>query len=1820
MRHLIRAILFPVVILLLVPGGGAESAPPPAGTVITNRAEAAYTDANRDSFRISTNSVSTVIQSSSPELSITLSASPTELNQGETGRLDITVTNSGSADALAAPVTIDGTPATAVIASVNVPLDSSLVFVTPGSSQPLYHRAGDPPGTYLSIPPTDLTLVDRVAFALPRISPGESVSLSVTVRFTPASGGSRSTATASVTSSDGNTVTTRESATVVFTLPPPPFTIDYYRDAAFDATTSASPLGSPLFIQASASICNGDAGSPQTREITLTSELTGDRETFTAQETGPNTGLFRITPPVPTRDGSVTTVERGNGVMELSRNDRVTASITGCGTTMTATSTILIDPYGVLFDSRTNLPVSGASVTLIDTATGNRAAVLLPDGVTTAPNPVTTGADGSFQFPLVAGGTYRLQVVPTGGHLFPSTVPAGSLPAGRAIHPTGSYGGDFTVSAATGAVRIDIPVDPTGGGLFVDKRASRSEVEPADLLDYTVQVRNSSAAPLTGVTLEDILPRGFRYRNGSTRIDGLPAPDPLGGGGPRLTFTLGTIPGNGTVSVTYRVIVGAGALSGNGVNTARASASGGIVSNVASARVSVVPGVFTDRGIILGKVFLDCDRNRLQGEKEIGIPGVRIILDDGTSVVTDREGKYSLYGISPRTHVLKLDETTLPAGIELEVLDNRHAGDAASRFVDLKKGELHRADFAGGACTPSVVRQVVERHLRNEQSPTELLRAAQRLSVDDTPPGDVRSRPAGGMLDQPFPAPLTPGYHPPPSASSPAAMERAALSDYLETVPPPTPEIAFFEPSGETVVPTRQIRVLARGSLASPWKLRVNGVEIPEKRIGTRVRMEEAGIEGREYVGVDLSPGDNRLELVQYDPFGNERLRRSITVTAPGDVTSIGIDLPADDIRADGREPVPVTVTLRDSRGTPVTTRAIVTLEATAGRFATEDLDPSEPGIQTIVSGGSNRFILIAPQEPGTATLSVSTGTLRENRQITFLPELRPLVAVGHLEGTINLRRGLRGGILPVTVGDGFEQEIRGERIGNGSLSAGGRASLYLKGKIKGDYLLTLAYDSDKRSGERLFRDIQPDQYYPVYGDDSQRAFDAQSTSRMYVRIDKNRSWLLYGDFTTQSAPEVRQLGAYNRSLTGVRWHYESPFASLYAFASDDSTRQVIDELPGKGVSGPYYPSSRDLVPNSEKIEIVTRDRNQPSIVLKKVPLSRFSDYEMDSFTGAIILKSPLSTLDADLNPLFLRVTYETLQGGKRFWVGGVDAQTRPHERVEIGGSFVRDADPQDPSSLASANLTLKLLDKTYLMAELARSEKESVGTGTGRRIELKHDGTDLQLKIHGVTTSTTFENPSSAIGGGREEAGFKGRYRVSDQTAIAAEGLYSADSATGGRRRGILAGIERTIVPGVKGEIGVRHVNETATPSQPGSGERGPVEFTSLRGRLGTQSVFLPELGLFAEYEQALDHPAQRIAAAGGEYRLGPRSRAYARHEFISSLGSPYGLNDTQRRNLSQIGIETEYMKDGTLFSEYRIRDSLSGRESEAALGLKNLWTVAPGVRLSTGLERIAPVGGPGIGSSTALTSGVEWTGSERWKGSARLEYRTDQGGRSWLNTAGVAHKLNREITLIGRHLLTTTDGRGGSADRLQERIQTGFAYRPADSNRWNALGRYELRYETDDAVSSGLRRVVHILTTGANYQPIRPFVASGRYAIKHARETSDGLSDTIIGQMVTGRATWDLTKRWDLGLNLNALMVGKNSVSYGVGNEVGYLLTANLWLSAGFNYFGFFDRDLSGEDYTAPGLFVRFRFKFDEHLFDRGKLDAPADTPPPAGEGEKR
>ena len=1726
------------------------------------------------------------------------------------------------------------------------------------------------------IDPSDPALTASSTFAL---APGASVTIlaQVTAPVT-ASIGTSNTTTLRVNGGNSGILTVNDVTTVATTGGHPTDDITGYIDPGFLRPTIWAFIGKPLYLRAIAPSCNADPTVIERRTIVITGP-NGEREEIIAVETGPDTGIF-------VADGIMTRlppVVANDTIIEGRPYDSLAVEIVGCGKKI-ATTVTLIDPSSVVFDSRTNQPVSGATVTLV-TATGGRCTAtpaivnqLIAGQIVPAPSSVVTKSDGRYEFPLVAPGDYCAVVNTPNGYTWVSAVPVSRLPPGRNVIATGptaggSYGGAFGTGPVTGPVILDIPVDPgLIGGLFVQKVALRTIVEIGEFVDYQIVVSNKSGYALdqADVLLTDAMPAGFTYAIGSARMEGKSIADPQGGVGPQLTFNLGHMAKDQQIRLAYRMRVGPGAMQGDGINRAIANyrpRNASVLfseSNVATAKVTISGGVFTDRAIVIGKVFADCSGNGVQSPDgkesapDVGIPGIRLYLEDGTNVTTDSEGKFSLYGLSPRTHVLKIDRTTLPSGVELTdlaLLSSRHLGKGDSRILDLKNGDIHKANFAFKACGKDAKDQITLRRqvassLKNEMEG----RLQQKLETDPNlrPASDVKALPATGVVGLAAPtanmaAPPTLGSLPAGSAGStnwePVRAETSrfdslatvqSTSKYKPIVDRQTraPEIPLEKllPDQDTTlgfiglkdgdqVAYAQSPVRVKGTAGAMFRLTVNGKEIGADRVGKKAVFAERHTEAWEFIGVNLLVGENVLTVRQSDPFGNARGEKTIKIIAPGALAKIVIEFPQNSkggVVADGKTPAKIVVRLVDAKNVPITSRTAITVSASAGRLMVEDLNPAEAGIQTFIEGGRAEFDLIPTSDPAEARIKIESGEIQTSAKLDFLPDLRDLIAAGVIEGVLNLRRLDARGLTPARAQDGFEQEIThlARTWNDGKADAGARAAMFLKGKVKGEYLLTLAYDSDKNTRDRLFRDIQPDEFYPIYGDSSVRGFDAQSTGRFYIRVDKNKSYLLYGDYNTSQATDARKLSNYSRSLTGVKEHFESANISANIFASRDSSRQIVDELPANGTSGPFTLTRAKGLINSEKVELLTRDRNQPSIIARALPQTRFVDYELEPLTGRILFKSPVPSLDENLNPISIRVTYEIDQGGQEFWVGGGDVQVKLGERFEVGAMAVDDRNPVDKFRMAGVNAIAKLADKTFLVAELASTRREvldnAVSSGEKRgnagRLEFRHSDGNLEATVYAGRADANFDNPSSSLSKGHTEIGGRFAYRLDEKTRIKGELLRTEDTVASGKRDGILLTAEKTLGIGLRVEAGIRHARESQSTQAAVAGVPAPDAVTSVRARVTGDIPGVKDAAAYVEAEVDVSDSARKIAAIGGDYKLGNGGRIYARHEFISSLTGPYGLNSQQRQNATVVGVNADYMKDGNVFSEYRIRDAISGGDAEAALGLRNLWRLADGVALSTGFERVHALSGKGDSEATAGTLGIEYTANPLWKGSARLELRDGKTSDSILATAAAAIKFSRDWTFLGRDSYSLVKNKGASSGEMeQQRLQLGMAYRDTDSDKWNALGRVEHRAENDSTQPGiELKRTVEIISLHANWQPRRPFTFSGRYAAKWTNERSNGAKTTGNAQLLSGRAMWEFAPRWDVSLNTST-MLGKAAQSkyYGLGVELGFMVMENLWLSAGYNVFGYREDDLASGEYTNKGAFFRMRYKFDEDLFAPSK-----------------
>lgn len=1573
------------------------------------------------------------------------------------------------------------------------------------------------------------------------------------------------------------------------------------------------------------------------------------------------------------------------------------------GDTITQMS-LPLDPSGVVYDSITRAPVAGAVVTLQMPAGFNAANFLIGGAANVVQ---TTGASGGYQYILTTSGVAYCNTLPSGcafglvitapanyrtgvSQFLPPSPSLGACAELNCLDPTG-LGGSANVFAVQSqntapaigqttpyylrfqltagdpdVVNNHIPLDPIsafGENLLIEKKASRPAAEVGDFVDYTVTVKNGAITPLQGAKVIDQLPAGFRFVVGTTKLGGVAYTDPAVLAPGKIQWALPLMAAGQTLTLTYRVRIEFAASSGDGINRVTAVCLNNAIekacSNTAQAKVQITDGVLSGKPFIIGKVFLDCNRDRLQSDREVGVPGVRLFLQDGTYVVTDVEGKFSLYGLSARTYALKLDPLTLPVGWEGEMVSNRNAGDSQSRFVDLKTGELQKANFADGACHADTVSEV---HRRREAA----LNAAQEgvagtadlwnaaLDVNTSQKViDLRAQAAAGTTQGQAATALSGVINSPQSVfASAQAASTPALPAFGKTALPLSgasvvKELPSLEKALETanntlgfmnlvegqVLPIAQTHVQIKAAQGATVVLSVNGVNIPDARVGKRSTNESTQTQGWEYIAVPLRVGKNELSVAITDAMGNPRGRLAVNVVAPGDLAQIKVS-PLGKLTADSRAINRVRLALQDQNGVPVTPRTQITLKleglsanvSSPARITTVDLDPNEDGVQIFAVDGVAVIDLAAPDTPTNAKLRVQAGTLKQTSTLSFLPNLRPMVGVGLIDGAIALHK-LKASQLGQNGRSHFEDELR--CFGRPTMSIAGnagqwdclsrdfgekasasvQAALYFKGAVKGEYLLTLAYDNAKDVKARVFRDISPDEYYPVYGDSSQRGFDANSTEKLFVRVDRGNEFFLYGDFSTQSTQSARQLTQYSRTITGVKTHVESADGrgALEVFATRDSLKQKVMDIAANGTSGPFSLSATGVV-NSEKIEVLVRDRNASSTVLKRTALTRFVDYEIEPYTGRLILRAPLASLDANLNPVSLHIVFEQDDALETAWTLGAQATHQLNDAVEVGAVAVQERRAGDGFGLYGVHATVKLDTNTALTSEIGRTIKDDItapGTrsaGNAARVELTRKTPDLDARLQLQKTQAGFNNLSSSSGPGKTEVAGKIAYKLTPTQSIAAEVLHNQDDATQASRSGVALKLEQQFENGVKLDVGVRKVES----HEPAAVLPTPIDdaYTSLRAKvtapLGKQT------DAYLEAEQATDS-ARKLLAVGADYRLANRGRVYARHEFANTLGGDFSLTSSARSYSTVLGLDAPLTDSTQAFSEYRLRDAIGGGDAQAALGLRQTWLPMDGMRLNTSFERtqtLASTGAAITGPSTAATLGANYVASETWKATGRLEWRTSHTQTSWLNTLGYAYKVDRDWTMIARSVLSMQHTAGTTVNDINKsRVQLGMAYRDTDRDIWNGLAKIEQRSESDTALS--LKRTVNLLSAHANYQVDKQWWLSGHMAVKSVADRSNGLNNRSNGHLFGVRLSYEIDHEWDASVLLMRLAAsddagGKNR-KLGLGLELGRRIQENLWFAAGYNVWGVKDRDLTQNEYTQNGFYLRLRYKFDETLFDR-------------------
>ncbi len=1575
------------------------------------------------------------------------------------------------------------------------------------------------------------------------------------------------------------------------------------RDPASVDRTTQIRAGEPLIVGITSAADNLDVSAVDTLTVTLSTPA-GDSETLVLSETGANTNFFVgiirtvAVPPQPIKGDCQLSLQPGD-TLQL-------ASTRAADGSLIASSPIdvLVDPFGIVFDSGDGAPVPGVRVTLIDDATGQPAIVFGDDAISRFPSTIVTGSTvtdssgttyqfppGDYRFPFVRPGRYRVFVEPPA----PYTAPSLSTPAELAglLRPdglpytliAGSYGQPFLV-VDPAPVRVDIPIDKPGAALQIRKTASSAVAVPGDAIQYRIVVTNGDAVRATGaITVSDRLPDTMRLKVDSVRYNSILQSYKVSDDSHDLTITIPPLAARASGVLTYLLEVRPDAAPGQTINRAQARDSRGTVSAVADAMVRVARDTLSDRLTIIGRITDGgCT---IDPDSANGIGRVRVMLEDGSYAVTDPDGRYHFEGVLPGTHVVQMDPSTLgPSLIPANcTLNARSGGNPISRFVEGQGGALLRVDFRGASGVNPA------------------------LGAAKAP---ARPKPVG---------------------------EAAAAGAERNWFEGQAPGVAWLFPEADHNPRTKAVRVAIKHRPDQTVALFANGKPVnPLALDGTR-KNGDGSVAVTLWRSLDLGDRDTTFMAEVRDANGVvvERLDRTVhyasnpmnavLVREKSVLVADGVTRPVIAVRLTDREGKPVHHGLVGDFTVPAPYYPAVEAEAQA----TRQLAGLERARAVWHVEGEDGIAYIE-LEPTTASGALSIGlpfrdgqVSRTQRIETWLePGNRPWTVVGFAAGTVGFNT-LKGRLEGLNEPEHWLSDAR--------------VALYAKGRIKGKWLLTLAYDSDKNADESRFGGvIDPQSYYTIYADRSERRYDAASVRKLYVRLERPQFYALFGDFETGMIEP--QLTRYVRSFNGVKAQYRSEHVAATAFAADTPYRHRREEIQGNGLSGPYQLGARDILPNSERITIEVRDRLRSERIVETRTLTRHIDYDIDYVGGLLRFREPVLSRSSLLDPQVIVADYEVDGVAQRVTnAGGRATWTNTAKTLVVGSSVIHDETDTTKTNVGGIDVKYTPNAATEIRAEFARSDTSARGTATTSSggaanawlIEAEHHGPKYDIFAYAREQQSGFGvGQLNASETGTRKFGFDGRLRLGENLSIIGSAWQEEYLASIARRQAGQARVEYRS-KGIDLRAGMTIANDRLADGR---------EANSTIAQLGaTKRFFGNRLELDAQTEFAIGGKDESIDVPA-------RHRATARYAItkdISLIGSyeiAKGKNIDART--ARVGFDIKPWDGGRIVSSINQQSIAEyGPRSFAAYGLSQSlpigkqWTVdftldgnktLNGIDPARVLNVTQPVASGGFISSdgtltedfTAVTAGATYRG-DRWSLAGRAEARAGDRTDRYGMTISVLRSLGEGRAFGGQFSWFRANDKAGPTTQATA-LALSWANRPDDSRvAW--LEKLELRSDSISGATLGLpgpiggapslvsgdassKRVINSLSV--NWSPVTK--SEGRYLGRSevsffwgSRYVADKIDqDDLSGwsNVIGADIRFDLGDKVDVGLagTIRESNEGR-AISYSGGPSISLSPFENSYITVGYNVVGYHDRDYSDTRYTRSGPYVTLKLKFDQN-----------------------
>lgn len=972
-----------------------------------------------------------------------------------------------------------------------------------------------------------------------------------------------------------------------------------------------------------------------------------------------------------------------------------------------------------------------------------------------------------------------------------------------------------------------------------------------------------------------------------------------------------------------------------------------------------------------------------------------------------------------------------------------------------------------------------------------------------------------------------------------------------------------------------EIDVEVLAPLGSDVELYVNSIPVGRERIGQKQIDTGRGTIRFIFYGVQIRVGRNDI-LVVCRQYGGGRFTCVRHIYLAGRPSGIVPERGMVSVPADGRTQPEIVFLIMDEAGLPVRDGIFAAVEGPADLIGGLDRNPHQSGVQVPTENGRINLRLPPERDSRREKVRVSINGLGEVCLISYRAPVRNWFLFGYGEGAL--------GYSNLTGTGATHRSI--ERHHDG-LFAEGVIALYGQGEIRAGHMMTCAVNTRPYREDRLFRRIEPEKYYPIYGDASELKFNTASRSGTYMRLDHRRYNAMFGDYRTDLGET--EFTKYHRSFNGLRGEALFDRGSVNAFITRTDQVTYQEEIPADGSSGFYFLSRYPLIENSEKVRIEVRDRFRPERIVRIDYKQVNRDYDINYMDGSILFKEPVPATDDSFNPVTIVVSYECANAGEHNFIYGMRASVDLADSLAVGITGILEEEGVENSSLIGVDVTGRLHQDVALETEYAYSEKFLLGGGDAFRVKLHGNHSDVfKWSTYFRNIDDNFFNPSFT--GGKTELGSR---------KYGAEADYRINGRLSFRTRGYRHTFrERDEVKDYLDVLG-------SYGSSALSGKLGFAATAHSDTREGDHDAVLMLMGVGMEHgkmkgavewdqilagEEVQEYP-NRLQAELSR-RLWKSVSAVLRHEYRTG-------ERTGTRHLTQIGIESNVNEDLHLFSRYRLEGAMSGERGQATIGLRNRFRISSDLTATFSAEKLATVSGPGTDDFLALATAWLYTPAEEdYRVKGDYEIRIEPDRRKHLAGVAALKRMSGHWSVLAKGDLWYSDEEI-EMDRVKGSTTLGFSLRPVETDALTLLALLRGNYEKNSPAHPGAVDKEFSMSIETNYMMNRDWELEGKAASRWVRNAFESYVADASTFMYQGKIIRVFGGTWDVGVTGRVIHQRETrTYRYGGGVEAGRLLKDNVWLGVGYDFGGHDDRDASLNDFQRSGFHVKLRMKFNERL----------------------